>query len=198
MEYLRQIFTPHGAALLMLMVTSTFAMGRIFTILGDLRKQVSAIDELVPHLRAALSARNFTKAAVLAASRNDSIGKLMSAILTEPTRDPRRMRLIYKVNIDTELRSRFNNLVPLKGLAAMSLLVGAAGAGLSWFVVDAGIETIMKRALVVGISGLLVFLYTVTLYLVLKRKEIELNDIMAAEALKLIDTATRTGGEMVG
>jgi hypothetical protein len=108
------------------------------------------------------------------------------------------MRLIYKVNIDSELRTRINNLVPLKGLAAISILLGFGGGALSWFIGDAGLDAMLRRTLVVGVAGLVVFLYTVTLYLVLKRKEIELNDIMAAEALKLIDTATRTGGEKAG
>ena len=72
-----------------LMVVSIAAMSRIFAILADLRTQVTALEELVPHLRASLSARNFTKAVVAAASEEGAIGRLMAAILSEPSKDER-------------------------------------------------------------------------------------------------------------
>jgi len=193
MEYLRQIVTLHGAVLFALMLISISAMGRIFALLGDLRAQGAAIDELVPHLRAALSAKNFAKAAVAAASGDGCIGRLMAAILSEPTRDAGRMRLIYKMNIDAELRVRLSGLVPLRSMAVLSLIVGLGGAVGVWSLGYTDVETALRRALVVGVAGIVIFLYAIIFHILLKRREIELNDKIAAEALKLIDTATRAG-----
>lgn len=198
MEYFKQIITIHGASLFALMVVSIAAMGRIFAILADLRQQVTAIDELVPHLRTSLSARNFTRAAVAAASNEGCIGRLMAAVLTEPTRDPRRMRLIYKVNIDTELRQRIANLAPLRALALLALFVGIVGGMSAWGLGGAEPGTTLTRGLVVGLAGVVVFLYATILYFALRRREIELNDTIAAEALKLIDTVARTNEELAG
>jgi magnesium-transporting ATPase (P-type) len=198
MDYLRQILTPHGAVLFILMLISTAAMGRIFAILGDLRAQVTAIEELVPHLRASLSARNFAKAAVAAAGNEGCIGRLMAAILSERTHDPGRMRLIYKINIDSEFRTRLSNLAPLKGLAILALIFGLAGAAAAWYLGSYDANILLKRTLVVGTAGVVISLYTIIFFIMLKRREIELNDTIAAEALKLIDTATRPGEEMVG
>jgi hypothetical protein len=191
MEYLRQILSIHGASLFALMILSTVSMGRIFTILGDLRMQVTAIQELVPHLRASLSSRNFTKAAVTAAGNEGSIARLMVAVLQEPTRDPHRMRLIYKVNIDTELRRQLAILGPLRTFAMLALFIGVAGGLASWGVGSTGMGDGLIRAFVVGGAGFVVFAYSLVSYFTLKRKEIELNDAVAGETLKLIDTVAR-------
>jgi len=198
MEYLQQIATLHGAVLFVLMLISISAMGRIFAILGDLRAQGAAIDDLVPHLRAALSARNFAKAAVAAASGDGCIGRLMAAILSEPTRDAGRMRLIYKMNIDSELRVRLANLIPLRSSAVLSLIVGVGGGIGIWGLGNADFDTALRRGVVVGVAGIVISTYAAIFHLLLKRREIELNDNIAAEALKLIDTATRAGEELVG
>jgi hypothetical protein len=190
MEYLRQIFTAHGGTLLLLMVISISSMARIFMQLSNLRFQAMTIDELVPRLRAALSSGNVAKAAVAAESDDSCIGRLMAAILREPTRDAKRMRLIYKLNIDEELRVRLGRLVPLKGWSIVALILGLLGAFATWYT---GMpETIaLKRAIVLGSAGSVVFLYAIIFYVMLKRREIELNDILAAEAISLIDTTTR-------
>jgi len=190
MEYLRQIFTAHGGALVLLMLISISVMARIFSLLADLRAQAAAIDDLVPHLRAALSSGNAAKAAVAAESDGSCIGRLMAAILREPTRDAKRMRLIYKLNIDEELRVRLGQLVPLKGWGITALVLGIIGAFAVWWL---GMpETIaVKRAFALGIAGMVVFLYVIIFFVMLKRREIELNDILAAEAINLIDTTTR-------
>jgi hypothetical protein len=198
MEYLKQIVTIHGAALFVLMIVSIAAMGRIFALLADLRRQATAVEELVPHLRASLSARNFTRAAVAAASNDGSIGRLMAAVLSEPTRDPHRMRLIYKVNIDTELRMRLANLAPLRGLATIALLLGILGGIAAYAIGMNNPAAAATRGLVVGFAGVVVFLYATILYIALKRREIELNDAVAVEALKLIDTITRAEEELAG
>lgn len=190
MEYLIQIFTVHGVTLLLMMLISISSMARIFSILSDLRAQAMAIDDLVPHLRAALSSGNFAKAAVAAESDGSCIGRLMAAILREPTRDKKRMRLIYKLNIDEELKARLKHLVPLKGWSVVALLLGVIGAFGSWAL--GGLEAAaLWKAIVLGSAGFVVFLYVITFFVMLRRREIELNDLLAAEALGLIDTSTR-------
>jgi len=194
MEYLRQIFTVQGVTLLLMMLISISSMSRIFSILGDLRAQAMAIDALVPHLRAALSSGNFAKAAVAAESDESCIGRLMAAILREPTRDKKRMRLIYKLNIDEELKARLKQLVPLKGWSVVALLLGVIGAFASWAL--GGLEmAALWKAIVLGSAGLVVFLYVIVFFVMLRRREIELNDLLAAEALGLIDTSTRRGDD---
>jgi biopolymer transport protein ExbB/TolQ len=190
MEYIAQIITPHGATLILLMVVSTAAMARIFSLLGDLRAQADAIEELVPHLRAALSTGNIAKAAVSAESDGSCIGRLMAAILREPTHNPRRMRIIYKLNIDDELRARLRHIAPLRGWAIAALLLGIAGAIAAWMLSSP--ENVAERhAFVVGAAGIVVSIYAMTFFSMLRRREIELNDALASEALNLIDTATR-------
>lgn len=190
MEYLRQIFTAHGGALVLLMLISISAMARIFSLLADLRAQAAAIDDLVPHLRAALSSGNVAKAAVAAESDGSCIGRLMAAILREPTTDAKRMRMIYKLNIDEELRVRLGQLVPLKGWSITALILGIIGAIAVWWL---GMPEMIavKRAFALGIAGMVVFLYVIIFFVMLKRREIELNDILAAEAINLMDTTTR-------
>jgi hypothetical protein len=135
---------------------------------------------------------------VAAASGDGCIGRLMAAVLSEPTRDPGRMRLIYKMNIDSELRVRLSNLVPLKSLAILALLLGVGGGMGIWGLGNTDLETALRRALVVGVAGVVIAAYAAIFHILLKRREIELNDSIAAEALKLIDTATRAGEELVG
>ena len=196
MEYLRQIFTAHGGTLVLLMLISISAMARIFSLLADLRAQATAIDDLVPHLRAALSSGNVTKAAVAAESDGSCIGRLMAAILREPTRNAKRMRMIYKINIDEELKVRLGQLVPLKGWSITALVLGIIGAFAAWWL---GMpEAIaVKKALALGIAGMVVSLYVMIFFVMLKRREIELNDILAAEAINLIDTTTRREEEEI-
>ncbi len=169
-------------------------MARIFTIIGDLRAQAAAIEDLVPHLRASLSSGNVAKAAVAAESDGSSIGRLMSAILREPTRDSKRMRLIYKINIDGSLRERLQYLLPLKGYSLVALLLGIIGAASAWFLFNPD-PLAVKRSLVVGMAGLVVSMFAGIFFRLLRAREIELNDELAAEALGLIDTATRFSRE---
>ena len=195
MEYIREIITPYGAALLLLMFVSTAAMSRIFAILADLRIQATALDELVPHMRAAISAGNVTKAAVAAASDDSCIGRLMEAIFRNPELDARRMRLTYKVNIDAELSTRLSALIALKGLALNALILGIVGAAGGYFFGGPEPAIALKRAVVVGAAGLVVSIYSALFSMILHRREVELNDFLAAEALGLIDTATRSREE---
>ena len=179
-----------------MMLISISSMSRIFSILGDLRAQAIAIDDLVPHLRAALSSGNFAKAAVAAESDESCIGRLMASILREPTRDAKRMRLIYKLNIDEELKARLKHLVPLKGWSVVALLLGLIGAFASWAL--GGLEmAALWKAIVLGSAGFVVFLYVITFFVMLRRRETELNDLLAGEALGLIDTSTRRGEDVL-
>jgi hypothetical protein len=133
LEYAQQILTPHGGILLLLMIVSTIAMSRIFSQIGDLRAQAAAIEELVPHLRASLSSGNTAKAAVAAESDGTAIGRLMAAILREPTHDSKRMRLIYKINIDGVLKERLQYISPLKAHSAIALFLGILGSASAWW-----------------------------------------------------------------